>query len=147
MKVGGVYQIINLVNRKRYIGSAVSFKKRWGQHLSALRRGQHWNRHLQHAFDKYGEEAFAFSIREQIEDSSQLILREQHFLDTLLPDYNISPTAGSPLGFRHSLEARRKISEARMGKRHSPETRRKLSRQRWGGLSARRLGRKSERQL
>lgn len=123
----GIYQIKNHLDGKRYVGSAVSFQKRWQNHLSALRRGQHDNHHLQHAFDKYGKSAFIFSVLERVEDTSQLIPREQHHIDMLNPEYNISPIAGSTLGRRHSLETRRKISEATKGRFFSEETRRKLS--------------------
>jgi len=124
----GIYQITNRETGKRYIGSAVSFKKRWWAHLGALRRGQHRNRHLQRAYDKYGEEAFGFTIFERIEDSSRLIPREQHYLDTLNPEYNIAPMASSPmLGRHHTEETRAKISEAEEGKHVSVETRAKLS--------------------
>lgn len=123
----GIYQIANQVNGNHYVGSAVNLAKRWQHHLRRLRHGGHKNEHLQRAFAKYGEAAFVFSVLEQIEDSSQLIPREQHYLDTLNPEYNIAPIAGSRLGCRHTKEARRKMSRTRMGRRPSKETRRKLS--------------------
>jgi predicted GIY-YIG superfamily endonuclease len=36
---GGIYEIANRVNGKRYIGSAAFFNKRWSQHRGLLRRG------------------------------------------------------------------------------------------------------------
>jgi group I intron endonuclease len=39
-----------------------------------------------------------------------LLLREQNFLDTLLPEYNILKTAGSMLGHKHSPETIAKLS-------------------------------------
>lgn len=128
----GVYQILTQVNGKRYIGSAVNIRKRWQTHLSDLRCQRHSNCHLQRAFEKYGEHAFSFSVLECIEDFAQLIPREQHFLDTLKPEYNILPTAGSWLGCHLSPETRCKISEAMMGKRHSEEARKKISEARKG---------------
>ena len=108
----GIYQITNQTNGKRYIGSAVNIRKRWTNHLFALRHQQHPNRHLQAAFDKYGETAFVFSTLEHIENALQLIPREQYFLDMLKPEYNISPTARSALGVRRSPETRKKMSKA-----------------------------------
>jgi len=130
----GIYQITNQKNGNRYVGSAVNLKRRWRVHLSDLRRGQHKNEHLQRAYDKYGEGAFGFSVLENVEDAFQLIPREQHYLDTLKPEYNIAPTAGSQLGYRHTEEVRRNMSEAQSGERcywygkHlSEETKRKIS--------------------
>jgi len=114
----GIYQIKNTLNGNRYIGSAADLRRRWQQHLSALRHSQHHNRHLQRAFDKYGEEAFIFEVLEEDIEPENLIEREQHYFDTLEPAYNTSPTAGSQLGMRRTDETRAKISAANTGKRH-----------------------------
>lgn len=144
----GIYQIKNELNGKLYIGSSVNIERRWRVHLAGLRLGWHHNPHLQAAFRKYGEQAFAFSVLECVA-SLELIDREQHYLDTLLPEYNISAVAGSWLGRHHSRESRRKISEAKKGKRnpqyglrdeqtsfygkhHSEETKHKMSEARRG---------------
>ena len=116
--ISGIYQIKNTINGKCYIGSAVDLKKRWRNHLSALRRRGHYNKHLQRAFDKYGEATFTFSILEQIEDTSQLIIHEQHYLGVLNSEYNILPFAGNSLGFRHTDEALAKMSIANTGERN-----------------------------
>lgn len=123
---GGIYQIRNTVNGKRYVGSAVNLKKRWQGHQSLLRHRQHYNVHLQNAFDKYGEVTLAFSVLEYVPDSVKLIEREQHFFDTLKPEYNIAPVAGSTLGRHHSEETKRKMSRSQTGKYHTEETKRKL---------------------
>jgi len=44
-----------------------------------------------------------------------LIKREQHWIDNLCPEYNISPTAGSCLGVKHTEETKKKISKATKG--------------------------------
>ena len=113
----GIYQIKNTLNGKCYIGSAVNLRKRWRDHLRDLCRGEHFNHHLQAAFDKYGEGVFIFKTLERIEPK-MLLEREQHYLDTLKPEYNISPTAGSPLGVRHTDEARANMSTAHTGERN-----------------------------
>jgi len=139
----GVYLIE--LNGKRYIGSAAtSFKKRWQNHLSALRKGTHRNRYLQNAFNKYGEEVLKFSILEVIETPEEVIAAEQRYIDELKPEYNLCPIAGNCLGVvrtaefkqkcatrlagaKLSEETKRKISEAHIGLKHSEETRKKLS--------------------
>lgn len=55
LKSKGVYLILNLVNRKFYIGSTiVSFKKRFRDHKRKLTQNKHGNIHLQSAWNKYG---------------------------------------------------------------------------------------------
>ena len=129
MTDSGIYAIRNRANDKRYVGSAVDLEWRWqGEHLDDLRRGQSHNRHLQNAFNKYGEEAFEFIVLEYVDDPEMLIPREQHYIDEVWPEcYNICPKAGSSLGMTQSEETRRKNSEAHRGKHPSEETRRKLS--------------------
>ena len=57
----GIYEIVNTVTGKRYVGSAVNLEKRELSHFSGLRRGDHRKAHFQHSFDKYGESAFEFA--------------------------------------------------------------------------------------
>lgn len=149
---GGIYQIENQRNGKRYIGSAVNLKRRWTVHLRSLRSGQHYNRHLQAAYDKYGEQSLILSILEYVE-SERLIEREQYYFDALSPEYNLCPIAGSPLGYRHTPETRKKISKAlggernpnygirgrqspNYGRRHSEETKHRMSESKKGERNA-----------
>jgi group I intron endonuclease len=110
----GIYQIRNLRNGKRYIGSAVCFRKRWAVHGSGFKNGNHPNRFLMRSWSEHGSDAFVFEIIETcaVED---LIQREQHWIDSACPEYNLSPTAGNCLGVRHSEETRRKRSELNRG--------------------------------
>lgn len=102
----GVYKITNTVNGKFYVGSAINIKRRWTVHRYKLRHNKHDNKHLQSAWNKYGESAFEFSIIELCEDSLQ---KEQHYLDALKPEYNKS---GIATHVEMTPEVRRKISEA-----------------------------------
>lgn len=114
----GIYQIRNTINGKKYIGSAVLFRRRWYTHRWALERNSHHSKHLQRAWNKYGEQAFAFEIIELCE-KPQLIAREQAAFDRLGADYNSAPVAGSALGVKHSEETRRKCSERNKGNKYS----------------------------
>lgn len=59
----GVYQILNLVNNKSYIGSAAqSFTIRWNRHIVALNLNKHHNVPLQRAWNKYGKRKSKASI-------------------------------------------------------------------------------------
>lgn len=116
----GIYKILNTTNGKFYIGSAVNLTKRKAQHFNMLYNGTHPNIILQRAYDKYGHNSFEFIIVEDcnIED---LITREQSFIDTLYPSYNICPNAGSRIGTRHSEETKEKMRLKKLGRKLTPE--------------------------
>ena len=116
----GIYKISS-PSGKCYIGSAVSFRRRWKNHLSDLRKGKHHSPALQSAYMKYGE-AFIKFEKIALCMITDLITIEQRFIDKFHPEYNCSPTAGSTLGTTVSEETRQKISLANKGKVHSPET-------------------------
>lgn len=105
-----IYGILNKVNGKQYIGSAVDFYRRRCEHLSYLRGNKHHSTYLQRAWNKYGEVNFIFIILEKVENKEDLISREQWWMDTRKPEYNIAKKAGSQLGFKHSQETRDKLS-------------------------------------
>ena len=88
----GVYVIENGVNGHRYIGSAVSFKKRFREHHRQLSEGRHHSRYLQRAWDKYGADAFRFKPLLYC-DRHNLIGYEQNAMDVMRPEYNIAPVA------------------------------------------------------
>jgi hypothetical protein len=50
---------------------------------------------------KHGYSLFKLEILEYC-DVDNIRDREQYYLDTLKPEYNLLPTAGSSLGFKHS---------------------------------------------
>jgi group I intron endonuclease len=133
----GIYEIRNVVNGKRYVGSAVDFGNRWRQHAQSLQRGDHHSRSLQRAWRKYSPHAFQFN-RLMVCSKENLIMYEQAVMDALKPEYNCAPRAGSQLGLKMSAEAKAKMSAASArtrnftGHTHSPESRSKISTNRKG---------------
>ena len=103
--MGGIYSIVSLINGRMYIGSARSFRKRWNVHRHKLRMNKHANIHLQRIYNKYGDGNLIYVVLETCKDVD-LIKREQYYLDTVKPDINIAPKAGSQLGFKATLEQR-----------------------------------------
>lgn len=103
----GIYKIINIITGDIYIGSSINLKERQRRHSKDLRRNQHHAVYLQRAVNKYGISNFKFIIIEYCEQE-QLLIREQHYLDTLLPVYNTAKIAGSVLGVKQSEEAKEK---------------------------------------
>lgn len=125
----GIYKILNKTNGKFYIGSAVNIKVRWYQHKWYLNNGNHHNLYLQRAWN-LNKDDFEFITLELCKNIRE---REQHWIDLLKPDYNLAPTAGSLLNYKHSEETKRKMSEDRKGnqnnkgKKHSEETKKRIS--------------------
>lgn len=113
-----VYKITNIEANKIYVGSAVYFAQRKGEHLSKLRRQIHHNKYLQNAFNKYGEKAFVFEIIEHCTKET-FVKREQYFIDTLNPEYNFLKVAYSSIGFKHSEETKQLLSKKFKGMQRS----------------------------
>ena len=65
----GIYCIENTVNNKRYIGKSINIDDRWRMHIYELNNNSHHNKHLQNAWNKYGEECFNFYILEKCDES------------------------------------------------------------------------------
>jgi len=67
---------------------------------------------------KYGYSGFSLSILEYCE-ADVATSREQHYIDTLKPEYNILPTAGSALGRLVTDETRTKLIASHIGRDYS----------------------------
>jgi len=158
--LAGIYQWKHNESGKTYIGSAFDLSKRLKQYYSKPRLNRNKNQYFSKALLLHKHSSFSLAIIEYIDISSlskkearKLILeREQYYLDLIFKEtepntYNILRTAGSSLGYNHSLEVRAKIkkmlsdplirikmSEAKKGQNNhmfnkevTPETRAKMS--------------------
>lgn len=100
----GIYRIRNLITEQIYIGSAAGrsgFQGRWANHRNHLRNNRHSNQKLQNSWNKYGESNFIFEIIEYT-FKENCISREQYYIDTLKPHFNILPNASNRLGSKFS---------------------------------------------
>ena len=108
----GIYQIVNSVDGKRYIGSAVDLHEREVRHFRELRRGDHFNVKLRRAVEKYGIDAFEFETL-LICAKKDLKFYEDRCIkgfDTVANGYNIAPESGTPAGSPMSQEIRDRIA-------------------------------------
>jgi group I intron endonuclease len=106
----GIYRIINKVNNKCYIGSAINIFGRFATHRNQLRDNKHHSVYLQRSWNKYGEDNFVFERVEYCEKNI-LLIREQYYIDLLTPEYNMCKIAGSSLGMKGTLESNQKKSD------------------------------------
>lgn len=122
----GIYKITCTENQKIYIGSASNIDRRFKTHKGTLKNNTHKNPHLQSAYSKYGEDSFIYEIIEYCPESD-LRSREQYWLDfTRCYDreigFNNCILSDRPLGYKHTEEAKKVMSEKRKGIKQSPET-------------------------
>ena len=132
----GIYKIINIINSKFYVGSAVDLKRRKTRHFSELRGNKHNNRHLQSAWNKYGEQAFVFVVLEEVSADADLLTAENVWLhahvgqencynigvDATAPMQGMSGTASPTWGYKHAAGARINIGASSAGRLHKPES-------------------------
>lgn len=136
----GVYRIVNNLNCKIYIGSSIHVNKRLDEHKNTLNNNCHHNRHLQRAWNKYGEENFSFEIVEILDSDVDILRqREQYWMDyyksyDLNVGYNISHSSIGHSGHTISEEAKGKIRQKTTGelnhfygKHHTEESKKKMS--------------------
>lgn len=139
--VTGIYIIINKVNGKIYVGSAVKGQIyiRFYKHIISGKGG---SKLVFAAVKKYGLNHFAFLVQETLnvteENNRELLARENHYLSLVKPEYNIAKFAGNTLGVQHteetkarmkfnySSERRERIGQLNKGLTLSQETREKL---------------------
>lgn len=110
----GIYMWTNLLTGDIYIGQSGDLSKRFRKYftLSYLKSKEGFI--ISRALIKYGYTNFSLSILEYC-DKSDLLVREQYYLDKLNPQYNILKIAGNSLGYKHSQESRDKRSKALKG--------------------------------
>ena len=137
-KANGIYEILNTETGQWYRGQAwgQTIAKRWYYHRRRLRNGKHCNHHLQSAWDKYGEEAFVFTVFEHCDTLEACNEREAWWIgdDYNRPDVSYNKRAGGGSVGDLSDETKAKMSKAKKGvknhfygKQHTEETKAKMS--------------------
>lgn len=127
----GIYAIEHIESGKRYIGSSQTMEYRLPTHVWKLRKGIHHSRHLQAAWNKYGEDAFRFILVLRCDSPEDLIEAEQLEIEMhggIDNCYNVAPYAGAPMrGRKMSEETRARMSKAQKCRAPiSEETRERL---------------------
>lgn len=108
-KKSGIYCIVNTDNQKKYVGSSKNLYQRLQKHRAYLRKNMHENQKLQNSWNKHGEDKFQYFILEFC-PVEKLISREQFYIDTIKPWYNITLKVER---LEMSEESRVKMSKSR----------------------------------
>lgn len=162
MKAPVIYKIINTTNGKFYVGSTNNQYERFRSHRKMLRSGKHHCKHLQAAWNKYGEEAFTFTVVKKVANVGELQATENVWLEKHVGKdycYNKSKYSDAPMrgvygadhhsfGVPVSAEQKADISRTlkefyalapenhpRYGKPHSEESKAKMSVSRMGKMA------------
>lgn len=130
--------IRNKINNKKYIGQAKDVDRRWRLHINELRKNTHYNKYLQRAWNKYGEDNFEFIILCECKEE-ELSKKEIYYIaqfDTFKNGYNLTiggeGTRGykftdEQLRYRQTEEFRKTMTEIIRKRSSNPEYREKMS--------------------
>lgn len=111
----GIYMWTNKLTGDIYVGQSVDLSKRFKKYFSLSYIESRNELIISRALIKYGYSNFSLTILEYCSES-ELDIREQHYFDTLNPQYNIQKIAGgSSKGLILSEETKAKISKSLKG--------------------------------
>ena len=119
----GVYCLVNKVNGHLYIGSSINLASRTRNYLNKafLKSKQNINMPITKALLKYDQSNFCFLILEYVEPVS-LTARETFYITHIMPYYNVLKQGYSSLGYKHTEETKKLLSELANNRVHSDKT-------------------------
>lgn len=125
----GVYCLVNLTNGHVYVGSSINLAARMRNYLNTtyLKNQKNKNMPIILALLKYGQDKFAVLIVEYA-DVGILAIRETLIITRLLPYYNVLKQGYSSLGYKHTEETKKLLSEIAKNRVHSSSTKLFISR-------------------
>lgn len=136
-KTGVIYAIENKVNGKMYIGLTTDLKRRFNLHKRKLKNNNHFNKHLQNSFNKYGRDKFNFKVIEKNIPKNKLCKKEIGYIKkykSYKEGYNLTLGGEGLKGYKATRKTREKLSKAFSGENHpfygkkrSKETKDKIS--------------------
>lgn len=111
----GIYLWTNKLTGEMYVGQSINLSERVKRYFNLSYLKSSNSLLISIALIKYGYINFSFTIIEYC-DISVLNEREQYYLDSLNPEYNILKVAGSSIGIKRSEGTKLRISKALKGK-------------------------------
>lgn len=119
----GVYLLINKINNHTYVGSSINLASRMRNYLNKafLKSKQNINMPITKALLKYDTENFSLLIIEYREPVF-LTARETFYIAQIVPYYNVLKEGYSSLGYKHTEETKKLLSELGKNRVHSDQT-------------------------
>lgn len=125
----GVYFLINKVNGHGYVGSSINLASRMKNYLNNafLKSKQNVNMPIVKALLKYNQSNFSLLILEYVKPES-LTVRETFYITHIMPYYNVLKQGYSSLGYKHTEETKKLLSELAKNRVHSEKTKALIAR-------------------
>ena len=123
----GVYRLVNNINGHDYVGSSINVSNRMRNYLNNafLSRSNNRNMPITKALLKYGQANFSLYLLEYATDN--LTTRETFYLMKLTPYYNVLKEGYSSIGYKHTHEVKKLLSELANNRVHSEKTKALIS--------------------
>lgn len=125
----GVYCLINKANGHSYVGSSINLSSRMKNYLNNtfLKSRQNVNMPIVKSLLKYDQSNFILLILEYVEPEF-LTIRETFYITYVMPYYNVLKQGYSSLGYKHTNEIKRLLSELAKNRTHSEKTKSLIAR-------------------
>ena len=138
-----IYSIINIVNRKIYIGkTSKTIEQRWQSHVDNANCNQRF--YFYRAIRKYGPELFKVEEIAAVDSEEMANVIEKfyiHYTKSYNKNFGYNGTMGGE-GVIPNDETRKKLRQAQLGKKRSLEARKKQSKTLTGQPRPNMVGRK-----
>lgn len=125
----GVYCLINKANGHPYVGSSINLASRMRSYLNNnfLKSKKNVNMPIVKALLKYDQSNFTLLILEYVEPES-IAVRETFYIIHVIPYYNVLKQGYSSLGYKHTEETKKLLSELAKNRTHSDKTKSLIAR-------------------
>ena len=143
-----IYLLTNKVNSKVYIGVTNNYTKRMREHSGAYN-----NYLISKAIKKHGWESFHSQILLKTEDAdyaykvAEASFIQQYQSNNTEKGYNLTEGGQGTLGYKVSLETRKKMRDKKLGKKLTPEHIEKISKSNQGKLFSKETRKKISKKL
>lgn len=121
--------MINNINGHAYVGSSINLASRMINYLNNtfLKSKQNINMPIVSALLKYDQSNFTLLILEYVEPK-YLTIRETFYITFLMPYYNVLKQGYSSLGYKHTEETKKLLTELAKNRKHSDKTKSLIAR-------------------